>query len=464
MRIGILTDYPSVAHIAGPAIHTRFLKHTLERRGHSVVLMGPDTDADDPVPGESHLYPSRSYPTHPKVKIPLPADWDRMWQAPRVDLVHSQTNTHMICYANWMRRMWGIPVINTHTVHLESYAHFMVSERLSRLPSTRRTIGRLAHGVNRSFARMYNQGDALVVQAAHLAEEWRSLGVTVPIHVIERPCDPAKFSRPPGADPFPVGFARGRRLIVVCRHDREKRLDHLLRIFATQVAPHDPAVTLTLVGDGLAHHDLIALADRLPFRDRVYFTGLLPHGELVDWYRHADAFAYTSLSETFGNVVNEALWCGLPVVALDDGMGVAHQVIDGVNGRLIAPDGPDTDGAFAAACLELVDRPDLRLRLGATARERARRITHPDVIAGRIERLYADARMHCRGTVRRRLTERSVLRQKASLARHLAVWGAFNSTLLAAAEVGVRLDGGRRNDPRRHAPLRARDGLDRAAV
>ena len=40
------------------------------------------------------------------------------------------------------------------------------------------------------------------------------------------------------------------------------------------------------------------------------------------WYRHADVFVYTSLSETYGQVVSEALWCGLPVVAFVDDKGV----------------------------------------------------------------------------------------------------------------------------------------------
>lgn len=447
MRVGILTDYPSVGHIAGPAIHTRFLKRTLEARGHEVVLMGPDTNGDDPVEGESHLYPGHAYPSMPKVKIPLPASWAQMWDAPRVDLIHGQTNTHMIHYANWMRKMWGIPVVNTHTVHLESYAHFMLSERLTRIPSMTRQVTKIAEAVNSTFAEMYNAGDALVVQAAPLAEYWRRAGVTVPIAVIERPCDPAKFSRAPAEDPYPSHLRAGKRMVVVCRHDNEKRLDHLLRIFATQTAQHDPDVSLTVIGDGLAHPSLVELANRLPHRNRVHFTGLVAHSDLVDWYRYADIFVYASLSETFGNVVNEALWCGLPVIALDDSMGVAHQIEDGRNGFLIAPNRPETDGAFSAACLRLLNSAELRMRMGGVARELSRATTHPDVVASRLDGLYAEAQRHAAKRREPLLIERSVATQKASLAQHLGAWAGFNRALLTFARLGQMLDGGRRSEP-----------------
>ena len=42
----------------------------------------------------------------------------------------------------------------------------------------------------------------------------------------------------------------GGRLVVVCRHAREKEVDRLLRIFAQYVYPKVEGATLTLVGDG----------------------------------------------------------------------------------------------------------------------------------------------------------------------------------------------------------------------
>ena len=82
---------------------------------------------------------------------------------------------------------------------------------------------------------------------------------------------------------------------------------------------------------------------------------------MPDFYRYADVFVHASLSETYGNVLGEALWCGTPIVAFADGMGVSSQIQDGVNGVLFAPGkGEDAeaaaDAAFGRAVVELDSR------------------------------------------------------------------------------------------------------------
>ena len=51
--------------------------------------------------------------------------------------------------------------------------------------------------------------------------------------------------------------------------------------------------------------------------DRVTWLGWLPRAEALEQYRWADVFAFTSLRDTSGNVVLEALAAGLPVICLD---------------------------------------------------------------------------------------------------------------------------------------------------
>ncbi|MBV8337752.1 MAG: glycosyltransferase, partial [Alphaproteobacteria bacterium] len=84
-----------------------------------------------------------------------------------------------------------------------------------------------------------------------------------------------------------------------------------------------------------------------------------------DHYAAADLFAFSSKTETFGNVILEAMASGLPVVALRAG-GVADNVQPGVTGSLIEPDAPPA--RFAEALITLVDDPDLRRRVAASAR------------------------------------------------------------------------------------------------
>ncbi len=58
--------------------------------------------------------------------------------------------------------------------------------------------------------------------------------------------------------------------------------------------------------------------------------------ELAAHYASADVFLFPSLSDTFGNVVLEALASGLPVVSFAVAAAAEH-VDDGVSGRLVAP-------------------------------------------------------------------------------------------------------------------------------
>lgn len=440
MRLGIMTEFPSPAVQSGPAIHTRFLYQGMSKRGHDVVLMGPDTGSEVAIDHDRvQLCRGYAYPTHPKVKIPMPGPMGDMLSPPKVDLIHSQTNTHMVHYAVWQRRMWQVPVLNTHTVHLPTHSHFLLSDSLYENVPLRRLIRRQADQMELNFARLYNQGDCLIVQSRHFVDYWRQRGVTIPIEVVGRPIDPAKFSRMAGEDPYPRHFVTGKRMVVVCRHDREKSLDQLIRIFDREIAPADPEVTLTLVGDGHDHANLLALADKSAHRNRIHFPGEVRHDMLVDWYSHADLFVYTSVSETFGNVVNEALWCGLPAVALNDRMGVAHQVADGVNGFLVNPGQAGTDREFASGCLLLTRDHNLRRKMSEQAANLSRRNAHPDVVLGRFESIYGAAHEHCRSTVIKPLSERSRVSQLRAFAHHVSRWSWYNGWLLAIAHTATRL-------------------------
>lgn len=444
MHVGIFTDYPNPTVLSGPAIHTAFLKNNLENRGHEVTLFGPSSGPGDLInnPGQ-HLFKGVSYPTHPKTKIAVPWPLDNLVNPPQVDVIHGQINTLMMAYANWMRKMWRIPVLNTHILHLPTHSHFLVGDRLYKQEWVRKRLAHEALGQERAMAGYVNDGDGLIVQSRFMVDYWRERGVTVPIDVVGRPIDPTVFDRPASRDPFPEHFTKGKRLIVVSRHDREKRLDELIRIFDEHIAPADPEVTLTLIGDGAEHENLVAQADASRYADRLYLPGEFEHEALVHWYGHADIFAYTSISETFGNVVNEALWCGIPAVAYDDQMGVAHQVTHEENGLLVQPDQANSHQEFTKAVFTLINNDALRLKYGKQAAERARNTSHPDVIIDRFEGIYERSIKRCHDEITTPLSEQSKALQLAELGKVTSDWMLKHGAILSIAGLATKTGLGR---------------------
>jgi len=403
MHIAILSDYAVATFANGPAFSTQTLKRYLEQRGHRVTIVAPAPGPDDPEPPEgSLLFSAVDYKGHPGVRFAFPFPDTMFDNAARFDVIHSHANSLAMHWAPVMRKLHGIPCLATNTIYLPAWAQFVLHDKLYKIKSLREVWSGFARTFERKFARVYNQHDGLIVQCAALANYWRDVGtLEVPLHVIPRPIDRAMFDSPLGPDPIRADFAKGKRLIVVCRHSREKDVDKIIRVLAQHVLPAQPEASLTLVGDGLDHKHFVRLAETLGVAHRCQFTGELPHRALRHYYGHADVFVYASVTETYGQVVSEALWCGLPVVAVQDGMGVAFQCQHGHDAMLIER-GDDEIGRFGAAVVDLLADDAQRRAMGQNAAARARTRVPPEIVYGLYEKAYESAIEHHRTTKPRR--------------------------------------------------------------
>jgi glycosyltransferase involved in cell wall biosynthesis len=88
---------------------------------------------------------------------------------------------------------------------------------------------------------------------------------------------------------------------------------------------------MIIAGEGNAEREL---KEAIP---DAFFTGNLKHVELAKLYASSDIFLFTSISETYGNVVAEAMASGLPCVIANGG-GSADFVQNGINGYLCKHD------------------------------------------------------------------------------------------------------------------------------
>lgn len=117
-----------------------------------------------------------------------------------------------------------------------------------------------------------------------------------------------------------------------------------------------------MVGDGPLLPELRAQAPH-----NVTFTGAKHGEELAELYASADLFVFPSSTETFGNVVLEAMASGLPVVAAGAG-GSKELVMPGVTGVLFQPHDP---GSLAEEICRLASNSMLRTAMGNEGRRQA---------------------------------------------------------------------------------------------
>ncbi len=446
LKVAILSDFTRIPYANGAVFQTRALYRALNTCGHQATLIGPrdpDASADEMPPGTIAL-PSLPLRTYPGVHLPMPLEsfvFDPMrWD---FDICFAQTTTLLVEFGIWLRKMRGIPLLCVNTTHLAAAYDVLLPERVSRIGAVHTVLHKtLRAPMERLFVDLYNQGDGLVVLSEGLRDYWRERGVTVPIHVIPRMVPEDVFDRPLGTDPYaPIleerGLdVRGPRFVCAGRHTREKSQHRLIRIFAEHVAPHHPQATLTLVGDGPDSAAYAALARELGIARRVIMTGEVPYSRISDYYRHATAFLHASLSETFGNVLSEALWCGTPTVAFADGMGVSSQIQSGYNGLLLEP-GRGTlaeakaNAAFGNAALALARDPQAAARLGSAAAQRARERSSPLVVQRMIANAFVNAREHAAGAGLRPLVDGPKALQWLETFRHFRSWMGFTGGLFA---------------------------------
>ncbi len=407
----------------------------------------PDATPEELAPGTVTL-PSVPLRTYPGLHLPLPlASWifdPNRWD---FDICFAQTTSLLLQFGVWLRKMKGIPLLCVNTTHLVAAYDVLLPEKLSRNDLLQTgVLGTLRRPFERLFSGIYNQSDGLVVLSDGLRTYWRERGVTVPIHVIPRTVQPDIFDRPLGSDPYTHLIAReglpqrGPRLLCAGRHTREKSQDRVIRIFAKHVLPREPDATLTMVGDGPDTDRYRHIARALGARHRVFFTGEVPWTAMPDFYRYADLFVHGSLSETYGNVLGEALWCGTPTVAFADGMGVSSQIQDGVNGVLFAPgkgqEAEDAaDVAFGRAAVELLRDPKARAALGKAAAKRARERSSPVAVEQRIVDAFQHAQDHAVAAGLRPVANRPRMMQWLTTLKHARPWTAYNGIIFLSGHL-----------------------------
>ena len=154
------------------------------------------------------------------------------------------------------------------------------------------------------------------------------------------------------------------RLLSVGRVSKEKNLTLLIDAMNVLVNEERIDIELEIVGDGPDRDQVTRYAMDHGLASRVHMTGRLDGVDLIDAYDRADIFVMTSVSDSFGMVLIEAMARGIPTIAPDI-VGVRDVVIDEMTGLLVE----HSANAITEAVLRILREPGLRDRLLNGARE-----------------------------------------------------------------------------------------------
>ncbi|OPL08509.1 MAG: glycosyl transferase family 1 [delta proteobacterium ML8_F1] len=173
-----------------------------------------------------------------------------------------------------------------------------------------------------------------------------------------------------------LGLGDKTALLYVGRVSIEKDLDVLQAAYRKISRDYGDEVALIITGDG----PYLEKA-RETFAGNTLFTGFKRGPELAEIYASCDVFVCPSSSETFGNVVLEAMASGLPVIGADAG-GVGELIDHGVNGLTFEAGNPQS---LTGRLDELLKDTALRQRLASQGLSFAEGRSWQGVFSGLLE-------------------------------------------------------------------------------
>ena len=297
-------------------------------------------------------------PRYPQLKMGLPSKQAliRLWTAQRPDVVHIVTEGPLGWSALQAALHLKLPVVSDFRTNFHAYSgHY--------------GVGWLHKPVMAYLRRFHNRTACTMVPTEALKSELGAAGFQG-LRVVARGVDTQRYTPAKRSEALRESWgAQPHTLVALCvgRLAPEKNLGAVItaaQIMQSELPLRGSKLRLVLVGDG---PERARLQQRSP---DTFFAGQRHGDDLATHYASADVFLFASTTETFGNVVPEAMASGLAVVAYDH--AAAGQLIrHGDNGLLARY---DDIAEFCRVARRVAGDWPLVRALGQQARQTAMRL------------------------------------------------------------------------------------------
>jgi len=375
MKIGIFTDSYK-PYTSGVVTSINTFKDELARLGHKVYIFAPNYPNYEEEERHVYRYYSLPAPTNPDYTLAIPVypGMRSLLSRLELDVIHVHSPFTMGRVGLHYAKRYGLPLLFTYHTLYDEYVHYVpVAQDLARDV----TIKYSSH--------FCNQCNHIIAPSAEVANRLRYYRVKTPVTIIPTGVPLQQFEKG-DREWLRKHYSipeENRVLLFVGRLTKEKNLEFLIDAFA-RIRKDHPQTTLVLTAQGPLEGELKRQVINLgmSLEQDVIFTGALPFDTLVHVYFSADLFVFSSVTETQGLVLIEAMAAGLPVVAVRAN-GVNDMVDNDVNGKLTACD----INEFSAAVGEILNDPVLYQRLQQKALIKADKLSAANM-ARKLESVY----------------------------------------------------------------------------
>lgn len=343
MKIGVFTNNYLPA-VSGVGISIENFRVELTKLGHQVFIFAPNYKEAKTEKqfngGPENIFRFPSLELGKDIKyyslvLPFTPKIDHVIKGVGLDIIHSQHPYWVGQIAMWYAKRLKLPLVFTYHTLYEEYSHYvpMVPQPLLKwyLKKSSLEYALKSDAVvapSQSVKQMLESRIEKYISSLKISAKYFSKNLSV--EIVPSGINMEKFN-PPHRRTENRKTIREKygitdndiALLCICRLAPEKNLDFLIRSLASILNPlagnksSSENVYLMLVGGGSYKEYLAALAREFGIGSKIKFVGPISNDRIADYYKAGDVFVYSSLTETQGIVLIEALASGLPVAAVD---------------------------------------------------------------------------------------------------------------------------------------------------